>query len=348
MDVAIRDEDLKAQLEKARRGSPGYETLVGLLQKQQVERDAERMLSPVQRRRVEARRAFEAEGTEEKDLHFIHSVLGLCGLPYRKPKDADVFTRQYGRNSLVVQAGYLADPVTGTMVKQGLPYGPKARLVLTHLCTQAVRQQSAEINIADSMSAFIRVLGFPVTGGERGTLTQFKEQIHRIAASRMQIGMWREGGQTTVNAQTIESFDIWLPQHPDQRMLWSSTLKLDDRFYQSLREHAMPVHIRVLHAFSQSARQMDLVTWLGYRLYSLKAPTPISWEALQTQFGEGIGRARRFRSDFREDLEAVIEVFPKLPVYLNEHGIMLHPCAPEELFVPTRNVQARIKWQKRN
>lgn len=348
MDVEIRDEDLRAQLERVRAGSPGFETLVGLLREKQSERDAERMLSPVQRRRIEARRALEVEGADEKDLHFIHSVLGLCGLPYRKPQDQDVYTRQYGKSSLVVQAGYLADPHTGTMVKQGLPYGPKARLVLTHLCTMAVRQQSAEINIADSMSAFIRDLGFPVTGGERGTLTQFKEQIHRLAASRMQIGMWREHGQTTVNTQTIESFDIWLPQHPDQKMLWASTLKLDDRFYQSLREHAMPVHIRVLHAFSQSARQMDLVTWLGYRLHSLKGTTPISWEALQTQFGEGIGRARRFRSDFREDLEAVKEVFPKLPVELNEHGIVLRPCAPEELFVPTRNVQARIKWQKSN
>lgn len=166
MDVAIRDEDLLAQLERARKGSPGYETLVGLLLKQQEERDAERMLSPVQRRRVEARRAFEAEGADEKDS-IIHSVLGLCGLPYRKPKDTDVYTRQYGKNSLVVQAGHLSDPLTGTWVKQGSPYGPKARLVLTHLCTMAVRQQSAEINIADSMSAFIRDLGFPVTGGER-------------------------------------------------------------------------------------------------------------------------------------------------------------------------------------
>ncbi len=345
MDVAIRDEDLRQQLDKAR-GAPGFQTLVRLLEQTQAERDSERLLSPVERRRVETRKMLQAERLEDEDRHHIHSVLALCGLPYRRPSDPgqDVYVRRYGKNSLLIQAGYLEDPMSGQHVHQGLPYGPKARLLLLHICTMAIRQKSPEIEIADSMSAFIRELGFPVTGGKKGTLPQFKEQLNRLAASRMQIGLWRGDRQTTIKTQAIEAFDVWLPNNADQKMLWASTLRLDEKFYQSLREHALPVDIRVVQAFSQSARQMDLVLWLGYRLRSLDRRYVINWETLQAQFGSELSRARRFREEFRDDLAAVLEVFPKLPAQVTDQGLMLSPCAPEELFVPTaRSVQARIR-----
>jgi hypothetical protein len=34
--------------------------------------------------------------------------------------------------------------------------GPKARLVLLHLCTEAVRQRSPTVEVADSLSGFMR------------------------------------------------------------------------------------------------------------------------------------------------------------------------------------------------
>lgn len=40
----------------------------------------------------------------------------------------------------------------------------------------------------------------------------------------------REEKTSTLNSQPIEAFDIWLPQDPDQKILWSSTLRLDYRF----------------------------------------------------------------------------------------------------------------------
>jgi len=49
-----------------------------------------------------------------------------------------------------------------------LPYGPKPRLLMVHFCTMAMRNNSPDIEIEDSMSAFIRALGFEVRGGRRG------------------------------------------------------------------------------------------------------------------------------------------------------------------------------------
>lgn len=341
---AIRDADLIERLEAAKR-SPGYETLHEILMREQAERDRVAGLSPVQRRRVTTRSTIERSDFLEADRHHIHSVLALCGLPYRDPgQGVRDFIREYGRNSLAVQSGYLKDPETGKMTPQGLPYGPKARLLLLHICTMAVRQRSATIEIADSMSAFIRELGFSVTGGSRGTLTQFKEQLNRLAASRMQIGLWQGERTTTVNAQPIRSFDIWLPQDPDQKLLWSSTLTLDQEFYDSLREHALPVDMRALRAFSQSAKQIDMLLWLGYRLRKVERRYPISWEALQEQFGCNVKHLWKFKQGFAEDLEAIREVFPKLPVELSEKGLILSPCDSDQLFVaPKRRLSPKSK-----
>ena len=299
----------------------------------QEQRDATKALSPVKRRRVETRELMAEKRAEESDRHHIHSVLALCGLPYREPGNGvREHLREYGKNSLAVQAGYLKDPVTGKMTPQGLPYGPKARLLLLHICTMAIRQKRAEIEIADSMTAFIRDLGFAVTGGERGTVRQFKEQLNRLAAARMQIGLWHGDTATTINAQPIKAFDIWLPRDAEQRMLWSSTLRLDQDFFESLRKHALPVDIRVLKAFSQSAKQIDMVMWLAYRLRRVERRYPISWNALAEQFGSNIKDAWRFRHSFAEDLAAIREVFPTLPVEITDQGVILKPCDTERLF----------------
>ncbi len=343
---AIRDDDLLTQLQKAGHNA-FYSTLVRSLVEQQRQRDAERgrkdQLTAVARRREDMRDLIQANPLSEADRHYIHSVLALCALPYRRPADtARDFIREYGKSSLVVQSGYLKDPVTGKMTPQGLPYGPKARLLMLHICTMAVRQNSHQIEIADSMSAFIRDLGFQVTGGERGTIAQFKEQLNRLAASRMQIGVWREDRTTTISTQPIEAFDMWLPTNPDQRMLWSTTLTLDKRFYETLRQHALPIDIRTLRAFTQSAKQIDIVLWLASRLRSVNKPVAISWTALQAQFGTDVtSRARKFRQGFADDLAHIAEVFPRVPVRLTEKGLLLSSTDPDKLFVPSvRHIKA--------
>jgi hypothetical protein len=72
------------------------------------------------------------------EMAFLHTVLAQCGLPYRNPKTRD-YIRQNGRASLIVSAGYLLDPEGRQPVLQGVPYGAKPRLLMIHLCTEAMR-----------------------------------------------------------------------------------------------------------------------------------------------------------------------------------------------------------------
>lgn len=344
----IRDPDLRERLGRISSGDKFGAMLRASLAKEQVERDAKTAhlatLTPLARRR-EAVRERLAEPFANEDRYHVHSVLALCGLPYKRPPEgAGDYIREYGRSSLVVQAGYLKDPNTGHMVKQGLPYGPKARLLLMHLCTMALRQNSKEIEVADSMSAFIRDLGFEVTGGARGTITQFKEQLHRLSAARMQIGLWRGEKALTVNTQPIEAFDVWLPRDPSQKMLWNSTIYMDDKFFQTLKEHALPVDIRAMRAFAHSAKQIDIVWWLVSRLKSLDRVTPIGWESLKSQFGqEVVSRDRKFRQSFTEDVKAIQEVYPNIRLQVAEKGVTLYPTDAKSMLVPAKRVLSARK-----
>lgn len=341
-EADIRDPDLLERLEKAR-GGVAFKAMQSHLETEQRVRDqlaAKRsVMGRDQLRRDTIREVIENDPTGPENLQHIHSVLALCGLPYKRPTDGTAhFVREYGRNSLALTAGMLTNPETGKMEAQGLPYGPKARLLLLHLCSEAIRQKSPTIEIADSMTAFIRDLGFPVTGGSRGSLNQFKEQLNRLAACHMQIGMWdpATGAARTINAAPVESFDVWLPQHPDQKVLWSSTLTFDERFFQSLMKHALPVDMRAARAFSGSSRKLDLLFWLGYRMRSINRPYLLTWENLHTQFGQGTNSMRSFRQEFKADLASMQEVFPKLPVKLDDKGMRLFPADPSRLLVPPK------------
>lgn len=340
-DDDVRDADLLEKLEKAR-GGLGYQTLRRVYAETQRKRDelaAKRSILPRDAlRRDVIREVIENEPTAPENIQHIHSVLALCGLPYKAPPaDQAHFFREYGKNTLSLSAGPLKNPETGKMEVQGLPYGPKARLLLLHLCTEAVRQRSPTIAIADSLSGFIRDMGFEPTGGPRGTLGQFKEQLNRLAGCTMKIGLWDGSGKArTVNTTPIEAFDVWLPRNPDQRMLWSSSITFDQRYFDSLMKHALPVDIRAVRAFAGSARKLDMLFWLGYRMSRLEKPTKLTWDNLQSQFGADIESRRKFRQIFKEEMAALGEVYPKLPVRLDDTGLTLYPADASKLLVPPK------------
>ena len=75
------------------------------------------------------------------DLAFSHSVFCQTSLPSAKPPDDMlVWEHRQGRTSIRVEAGTAINPQTGEWEQLGLPYGPKPRLLLMHLNSEAVRR----------------------------------------------------------------------------------------------------------------------------------------------------------------------------------------------------------------
>jgi Plasmid encoded RepA protein len=339
----LRDPDLIQELAAYdaghRFGKPGMRSLyVAELEERQKQLDARALaleaLPPVQRRRLQTANDLASDAPSLSDLRHMHSVLAICGTPYdRLPIAQREFKRVQGNMSVTIEAGSLDNP-DGSTQPQPIPFGPKARLLMMHLCSEAVRQKSPKIEIADTLTGFVRDMGFPDSGGKKGPLTAFKEQINALAAARIRVSAWTEGNQRTRFIQPFDEIDIWLPKNPDQRMLWPSTITLSDSFFRSLEQHAMPVNVKAVRAFASSARKLDLLFWIGYRLHNIKKPLPIGWDALAVQWGQGYGRHRDFERKFAIEIEQIKEVFPKLPLVFNDQGIVISPAGPEVLGLP--------------
>lgn len=334
----IRDPDLLAELEK-HRGTAGFHFHRKHFELQQAERDRLAQMSPSQRRRALTRSAFEQGNATMDDLRHVHSVLAICGLPYKSlPIDVRGFERRQGNMALDVAAGFLRDD-RGEQIIQPLPYGPKARLILMHLCSQAVYNRSPTIDLNDTFTAFVRELGFNDSGGPRGALTAFKHQLNALAACTMSLSVWQPGVRVRTERITpIKSFDLWLSDNLHQRALWPSSLTFSLDFYESLKSHALPVNIRAVRAFASSARTLDAYYWLSYRITRLQKQTTISWEALAGQFGGDYARQRDFRKSFGEEMRVLLDVFPKLPVKLTEVGLEMSPAGPDVLALPAPRV----------
>ena len=105
----------------------------------------------------------------------------------RNSTSARSFERASGQASIEVKAGELCDG--RTFVEQPLLYGSRRRLVLVHVCSQAVRTLARDIEVGKSASEFLSRLGIKhSTGGKHGSYTLFRKQMLVLAACEMLIG----------------------------------------------------------------------------------------------------------------------------------------------------------------
>jgi hypothetical protein len=271
--------------------------------------------------------AAEIFGGPPDELQFIHAVLAQVSLPYRKPPAGTVdYVRTNGRASVAIQNGFLLNPETRQMEKQGLPYGSKPRLLLLHVCSEAMRTRKAEVSVGDSMSGFMKQLGLKVSGGKKGTIGAFKEQLNRLAASRITFGFMGEDKATTLNTVPIEKFEAWFPKDPSQQTLWASSVTLSQPFFDSLKVHALPIDPRAIKSLQHSARALDCYVWLAHRLPRVRSRKGdfVSWKALHGQFGGTITHLSAFQREFTVALKQALAEYLKAVVEDADGGLRLH------------------------
>ena len=281
-----------------------------------------------ERRRKRLLDASEATTHEPGAVAFQHSILAQTGLPYRNPGD-DVreWERSNGQASLEIIAGKAFHPELCRFVPLGLPYGPKPRLILAHLNGEALRQQSPQIEVEASLTAFVKRLKLDAGGRTIGTI---KDQLARLAACSMRLGAVRDGQAITVNSQIVTAFNLWFPKQEGQRVLWPSTVRLSAEYFESLAKHAVPLHDRALMALSGSAMALDVYAWLAQRLHRIDwgQRVFVPWPALQAQFGWHYARLPEFRRVFRQTLRLVHSQYRAADVELDGRGMTLRRSPP--------------------
>jgi hypothetical protein len=280
------------------------------------------------RRLLEAAASITA--VDPEILAFQHSVLCQACLPYRNPgPEVREWERSNGRAHLMVVAGAALDPATNRWARLGLPYGPKPRLILIHLNTEAIRTGSPVVHVEDSLTAFIRgLLRYAPNGLE---IRQFKDQLAALAASSIRIGFAKSNTRTTtINTQIVHGFDVWLPKDERQRVLWPAVLQLSHEYFESLKDHAVPLDERAVAALATSCMALDVYCWLAQRLHRVPPGRPllVPWTALKAQFGWHYDRMVDFRVRMRRAFVEVRTQYPDARLELDHQGLLLHHSPP--------------------
>jgi len=260
-----------------------------------------------------------------EDAIFQHSVLCQTFLPYRNlGDDVNIWKHKQGDVNLAIQANQAFNPETEDYEKVGIPYGAKARLILAHINSEAIRNQSPVVDVEDSMSAFIRRIGLNVDGR---TIAEVKKQLRRLTVSTLSLGYKDENRGVQIDLKIIKAFDIWFPKDDRQRVLWTSNIRLTDDYFNSLSNHAIPLDERALAALAHNAMALDIYAWLAQRLHRINKQKPqfITWAAIKDQFGGHYKRMAEFKRVFRKYLALSLMQYPNAKIK-EEHnkGFWLH------------------------
>jgi hypothetical protein len=267
---------------------------------------------------------------EWDDWAYYHAILCQVGFP-RSQVEGLQFMRQSGEAWVSLQAGVL-DEGKGP-VQQPIPYGVLPRLAMGWISTFAVRNKQREIHVGDSGADFLSLMGMDSQGSRHKAL---RKQMHALAACRVQLGF---RGQT-YNGQPVKTFSAWATDRgSSQRALWPGTLVLDQEYFDTLMQHAVPLDNRALMALKGSALALDVYAWLAQRLHRIEGKgVVLHWKSIREQFAqEYIGKDadKDFKKKFLPALKKVLAVYPNARVKRLEKkdgstapGLLLMPSPP--------------------
>jgi hypothetical protein len=272
-----------------------------------------------ERRVVDA--AWSVLENEKSSNGFTYSGFALTSLPHKR-LDKPHWQREGHRITLLVEAGRDRH---GTLL--GVPYGSVARLILVYLQTEAIRNNSIEVDLGPSLNAWMRRLSFNV-GGK--TYLKVREQTRWISACRL-IFFTKDvnGLEHRYNGGVVkDAYSASVFEDNGNLINWQNHVRLDKDFFQSLKDHPLPIRMEAIRAIRNRSLAIDVYTWLAYRLHVLSKPTPVSWLSVHSQFGAGFRQWRQLKPTFKDALQMALAVYPEAHVDVNEREVVLYPSRP--------------------
>lgn len=277
---------------------------------------------------------------EEGEIGYLSPIFIQCTLPHSSPKNADGtlmtrYSRSNGSSTLFIETPDAYPlPDGGVINIGGIPFGTIPRMVLLDFATAVKSTGEPFVNVGKGISNYIREnLQMKVTGGKRGTITQVKEQLTRLAHSTFTVlytppetGDLRLRGNIK-KGYAFEKISIakrgafFEPSGGE----WKSIIEFSEGFFELLRETPVPLDLRVVHALRQNLFALDIYCWLAHRLFYLKKPTRIPWQSLKEQFGSSYLETRVFRFHFRKALLKALEFYRDAKVEDIGTHLVLYP-----------------------
>ncbi len=271
--------------------------------------------------------AREVLADESQQIGISYSGFCLTSLPHKKLSDDEIWQRRGHRVTLLVEPGTMRSG--NAVVKYGVPFGSRARMILLYLQTQAIRTGSREIELGKSMRSWMERMGVAI-GGE--TTRALKEQASRISACTLKFfwdgedaESWARGAIVSAGLRFKDSGE----RHQSQ--LWDDRVVLDETFWRALRDHPVPLQERAIRELAHRSLALDVYIWLAWRCHELKGSVDISWPALNAQFNTTGRPLKHFKPLFADAIRAATAAYPECRLEVEERGVTLHPSRPPVL-----------------
>jgi hypothetical protein len=268
--------------------------------------------SKTERRIIDLAAAF--LGDEQGEVAYTHPGICLTVLPHRATRPDEVWSRANAHASLEVHP--LRDEAGAY---RGVPYGPKARLILLFLQSEAFKTRSRFIELGRSMRQWLLSMGVRNCGANYRTVA---DQAERIEHCVLRFRYHSQGGENRWQDSIVRGAFRPFAEDGDR------VVELSEGFFDALTRHPVPICEQAIRLLADTCMPLDLYLWLAYRLHSLEAPKTISWEALHLQFGAGTRQLKHFKPRLARDLEIATAVYPDAGVEVTEAGLRIRPSPP--------------------
>lgn len=261
---------------------------------------------------------------EANALGFSTRVLVQASLPHREPRnDPRAWVRTNGNYSLIIQPGVNRD---GNSI--GFPYGNIPRLVLAYLTTRVVKTRSRDVDLSESLSAFVKEIGLHNNGRD---MRRLKDQLQRLFSASITFRYDDAKARLVAGAHRpiAREFQFWWDERaPDQQSLFPNFVRLDEEFHREILEHPVPMDLRAIQALKQSSLALDLYTWLNHRMSYLDKRVRIPWVGIERHIGSEYKDPQEFRRYAKEALVKISAIWPELKFDFERGGLALKPGRP--------------------
>lgn len=286
-------------------------------------------LSPIAKRKTKL--IYESHMEEPDDREMLFTAAALCHtfFPRREPDLAphEAWEQRSGKFVLYIQPQPFPDPVTGEKSYSGLPYGPKARVLLANLNTIAIQRQARTIEIANNPAKFLKDIGLTDGGNQMNVI---QDQMFRLANCVLRTFYLDEQEEIGDTVPIVTR---------TKRNRWTSQITLSEEYFKHLSDHPVPLAKNHLAALSNNATALDLYCFLAHRLHRIPQGKPqfLTWATLKEQFGQEYARMVDFRANFIKTWQSVHYLYTEAKIeQRGTKGLVLYhsqPPIPKKLII---------------
>ena len=264
-----------------------------------------------------------------------------------------------GHLTLTVRAGLRPGPTAAhPPVSRGVPFGGLARVLLTHVVTEAKRRDAQTVDLGRTLSDFCERVAVTPSGGKHGRIPYLTDQLLRLATCAVTYEWTERRGRAGHgppaapprrdlhgdNLFIARTYHFWhCAATPGSEEAHGGTIRLADDFWRDVARACVPVDLRKVHFLRAHPTALDLYAWLTRRLDKLdrdaETHVVLNYDQLHGHLGSHYATdadgaltptgKQEFGRAVRHALRVVRAAWPALYVETPRGRVVVHATGPD-------------------